>query len=99
MRRGAGAGRAEADLGDSTGNGGHVLCAIDLPNSAETDKLIASLFKSVQARFRRPPIKFDTTTANPARIWRLYGTLNAKGAWSAERPHRLARILALRTEA
>jgi len=30
---------------------------------------------------------------NPARIWKLYGTVSRKGDSIPERPHRLARIL------
>jgi hypothetical protein len=35
----------------------------------------------------------DTAVHNPARIWKLYGTLSAKGDNTPERPHRMARIL------
>ncbi len=35
----------------------------------------------------------DTSVANAARIWKLYGTAGAKGDGAAGRPHRLARLL------
>ena len=34
----------------------------------------------------------DLTNYNPARIFKLYGTLAQKGRNTADRPHRMARI-------
>jgi Protein of unknown function (DUF3987)/Primase C terminal 2 (PriCT-2) len=44
-------------------------------------------------------VKFDTANWNPARIWKIPGTICRKSKDTAERPHRTARIEALRTEA
>ena len=38
-------------------------------------------------------VAIDTSVHNPARIWRLPGTMNCKGDSIPERPHRMARIL------
>src|SRR5262249_16019924 len=38
-------------------------------------------------------VKVDRKVYNPARIWKLYGTLAAKGDAIPGRPHRLSRIL------
>jgi hypothetical protein len=81
-----------------SGNGGHALLAVDLPNDPPSVKLIERVFKAMKAKFDDPPIKFDITNSNAARIWKLYGTPAAKGDDTLERPHRLARILALRTD-
>jgi hypothetical protein len=61
-------------------------------------ELVERTFKAIKAKFGDPPIKFDVTNSNAARIWKLYGTRAAKGDDTLERPHRLARILALRTD-
>jgi hypothetical protein len=37
----------------------------------------------------------DTANANPARIWKLYGTCSRKGDHTPERPHRRARLLSV----
>ncbi len=39
--------------------------------------------------------KVDTTTHNPARILKLYGTIAAKGDSTPDRPHRLAKLLSV----
>jgi hypothetical protein len=89
-------------IGDS-GNGGHCLLAIDLPNNNESNRLIKRVFNAIAAKFSDPPgtkngVKFDVPNSNASRVWKIYGTIAAKGSHTAERPHRTARILALRTE-
>ena len=84
-------------VGDS-GNGGHILLLVDLLNDDECLALIKRLFEALKAKFGASPIKFDVANSNAARIWKMYGTLAAKGDHTAERPHRVAPILALRTE-
>jgi len=71
-----------------SGNGGHNLLGIDLPNDPANLKLIERVFKAIRAKFGNPPIKFDVTNSNAARIWKVYGTLAAKGDDNSERPHR-----------
>jgi hypothetical protein len=44
-------------------------------------------------RFDDPSVHVDQTTYNPARIWKLYGTVACKGDDVADRPHRVARLL------
>jgi AAA domain/Primase C terminal 2 (PriCT-2) len=84
-------------VGDS-GNGGHILLAVDLFNDDESLALIKRLYEALKAKFGASPVKFDVANSNAARIWKIYGTLAAKGDHTADRPHRLARILGLRTE-
>lgn len=79
-------------LADS-GNGGHVLARVDLP--AEDGGLIARCLAGLGAKFGDHLVKVDQSVHNPARIWKLYGTLAAKGDNTPSRPHRLARLLEL----
>jgi hypothetical protein len=77
-----------------SGNGGHLMYAIDLP--ADDGGLVQHCLQALAARFDDGAVKIDQTVFNPARIWKLYGTLAGKGdpaAAALGRPHRLARIL------
>ena len=84
----------EPILADS-GNGAHLLYRVDLP--ADDGGLVERCLKSLVAHFgaRSDEVDLDTTVHNPARIWKLYGTLACKGDSTVERPHRLARLLAV----
>jgi hypothetical protein len=77
-------------LADS-GNGGHLLYRIDLP--VADDDLMARVLRSLAFLFEDQRVLLDQTVANPARIWKLYGTVARKGDDMPERPHRLARLL------
>jgi len=84
-------------LADS-GNGAHLLYRVDLPNDSASKTLIESCLKALAEKFddrngQACPVKVDTGVFNAARIWKLYGTLAAKGDHTPDRPHRLARIL------
>jgi hypothetical protein len=77
-----------------SGNGGHLLYRIDLPTA--DDGLVQRCLQSLAAQFDDALVKVDQSVFNPARIWKLYGTIAAKGDAEAEaigRPHRMARIL------
>jgi hypothetical protein len=76
-------------VGDS-GNGGHVLYRVDLPTY---EGLIQRCLQALALKFDDDRVKVDQAVFNPARIWKLYGTISRKGDDVAERPHRLARIL------
>jgi len=79
-------------LGDS-GNGAHVLIRIELPNDADSSRIVQQCLEALDSRFGDEAVHVDITTYNAARIWKAYGTLAAKGDPTTERPHRLARIL------
>lgn len=79
-------------LADS-GNGAHVLVRIDLPNDVASHALIRGCLQALDLRWSDAHVGVDQTTHNAARIWKLYGTLAAKGDSTADRPHRLAQIL------
>jgi hypothetical protein len=89
-----GQGFPESVLADS-GNGGHLLYRIDLPNDDDATRLLADFLKAVDATFSDAHIKVDTTIFNASRIWKLYGTVARKGDDIPERPHRRSAILEL----
>ena len=54
--------------------------------------LFAGLRDRLHERLLNLNVVFDATVRNPARIWRLYGTVNRKGQPTDDRPHRRAEI-------
>lgn len=79
-------------LADS-GNGGHVLLAVDLPNDEEGKRLVNRCLKTAALFLDDERVHVDQTTGNAGRIAKVYGTLAAKGDSLPERPHRTARLL------
>jgi AAA domain len=79
-------------LADS-GNGAHVLVRIELPNDAAALALVRRCVEAVGLYCGTDTVAVDPTVYNAARIWKLYGTVAAKGDAMSDRPHRLARIL------
>ena len=77
-------------LGDS-GNGAHLMYRIELP--ADDGGLVKRVLDALQERFGDDHAAVDRSVGNPARIWKLYGTLARKGDDLPGRPHRLARLL------
>ncbi|MBL8795503.1 MAG: hypothetical protein JNM56_16480, partial [Planctomycetia bacterium] len=77
-------------LADS-GNGYHLLYAIDLP--ADDGGTVERCLKALAAEFDTDAVKIDQTVFNPARICKLYGTAARKGDDHPARPHRVSRIL------
>jgi hypothetical protein len=77
-------------VGDS-GNGAHILYRVDLPSDDEG--LIERCLQALALRFDDDRAKVDKAVFNPARIWKLYGTVSRKGDPLPERPHRMARLL------
>ena len=78
--------------GDS-GNGGHLLYRLphlDLEHAAD---LVKRCLKALSARFSDSVVNIDESTANAARMCKLYGTLARKGDSTAERPHRRSALL------
>ncbi len=76
-----------------SGNGGHLLYEIDLPNDEESLRFIAGALAELDRRYSDSIVTVDTTSANAARIWKAYGTVARKGDSIPQRPHRLSRIL------
>lgn len=80
--------------GDS-GNGTYLLYAIDLSNDEASKELVRGILKALSARFTTRRVEVDTKVFNPARIGRVLGTWNRKGADLPERPHRLSKVLCI----
>ena len=82
-------GWADPVMTDS-GNGAQLMYRIDLP--ADDGELVRRVIGEI-AKASSEQVAIDTSVHNPARIWRLPGTMNCKGDSIPERPHRMARIL------
>lgn len=82
-------GWADPIMTDS-GNGAQLMYRIDLP--ADDGELVRRVIGEI-AKASSGQVAIDTSVHNPARIWRLPGTMNCKGDSIPERPHRMARIL------
>jgi hypothetical protein len=82
----------EPVVGDS-GNGAHLLYWVDLPNDRESLELVKGVLEALAFKFSDEAVSVDTSVANAARIWKLYGTTARKGDDTEERPHRVSRLL------
>lgn len=75
-----------------SGNGAQLMYRIDLPTN--DDGLIQRVLQNV-ALASNDAVDIDLTVHNPARIWRLPGTLNSKGDHTERRPHRMDKITSI----
>ncbi|OQA76625.1 MAG: hypothetical protein BWY31_04632 [Lentisphaerae bacterium ADurb.Bin242] len=76
-----------------SGNGAQMTYKIDLP--ADDGGLVQRVITEI-AKASSDAVKVDLTVYNPARIWRIPGTMNCKGDANGAkvgRPHRMAHIL------
>lgn len=80
----------EPILADS-GNGGHLIYAIDLP--VDDGQLVKRVLAALSKAYTTPELKVDEKVFNSARISKVYGTLTRKGENTADRPHRLSRLI------
>ena len=79
-------------LADS-GNGAHLDTKINLQNVPGDVALVKRCLEAMDFLFSDEAIHVDTTSQNPARIWKVRGTMARKGDSIQERPHRLSRFL------
>ena len=79
-------------LADS-GNGGHLLYLIDLPNDEASTSLVEGVLKALANRYDDASVRIDQTVFNASRITKAYGTVVRKGDDIPERPHRLSRLI------
>ena len=76
-----------------SGNGFHLMYRIDLPT--DDSGVVEWCLKELARRFSNDQADVDTSVFNPARIWKLPGTLACKGDNTQDRPHRRAEIIHL----
>lgn len=79
-----------------SGNGAHALYRVRVKATDGWRRAAAALYAGIDRALlesqREAGVNFDVSVKNPARIWRLYGTVNRKGEATPERPHRNASI-------
>jgi replicative DNA helicase len=82
-----------------SGNGYHLLYAIELP--ADDEGLVNRVLKAISARFSDGAVVIDTSVGNAARITKVAGTMVRKGTNAVgidgmeDRPHRRACIVSI----
>jgi hypothetical protein len=63
-----------------SGNGGHLLFRLpDLPVPDESKLFVCNTLTGLADQFSTENVHIDTSVHNPARIWKLYGTIARKG--------------------
>ena len=78
-------------LADS-GNGAHLIYTVAL---AADDTRPKRWLEALALQYGGDGVIVDTSIFNPARIWKLYGTLACKGANLPDRPWRMASVLSV----
>ena len=73
-----------------SGNGYHLLYAIDMPNDEAATALVKTVLLALSKRFDDAHTKVDRTVFNAARICKLYGTVTNKGDHTTTAPWRLS---------
>jgi len=76
-----------------SGNGFHLMYALDLENSGGNKKLIHSVLKVLDKKFTDEHTKLDPVVYNASRITKLHGTVARKGEDTQDRPHRQSKTL------
>jgi hypothetical protein len=79
-----------------SGNGAALIYALPgLENAQENIELVKNCIAATADIFDTPDVKIDRSVYNPARLIRLFGTMNQKGDSIPERPHRLSKIISV----
>ena len=78
-----------------SGNGWHLLFAIDLPNDDPSHRLIRDFLNALSKRFSDNQVAVDISVHNASRITKLYGTLARKGENRKDRPHRPSKLVSV----
>ena len=76
-----------------SGNGYHLLVPVQL--GIKDAPLVASVLAALDERFSTEDAKIDRVNFNPARIFKVYGTVARKGEATEDRPHRAARLMSI----
>jgi len=80
-----------------SGNGAHLIYAVDFPNDSDSKELIKSVLNALALKYgeklRQANLDIDQKVFNPARLTKLYGTWTRKGDNTQARPHRLSKAI------
>ena len=76
-----------------SGNGYHALIPIDIECTKENSRIIKELLYHLDSKFSSERAHVDKSVHNPARITRLYGTLNTKGIQNGPEYCRISKFL------
>ena len=76
-----------------SGNGWHLLYRIDLPNDKLSQALLKSTLEELDRKFSNADAKIDKVTHDAPRVSKLPGTFARRGPDTAERPHRMCRVV------
>lgn len=76
-----------------SGNGYHLLYAIDLPNDDDVTALLKAVLQALADMFDDANTKVDRSVFNAARICKLYGTVANKGDNTTAAPWRLSTLV------
>ena len=87
-----------APLIAQSGNGVHLMYRSDDPNDDASRTDYECALKMLASIFSDDHVTVDTTVFNASRVWKIYGTISAKGSWTDDRPHRVAKIVKIPTE-
>ena len=75
-----------------SGNGAHLLYPVDTDDVAETSRAIKRFLRHLADKFNNDHVHVDKSVFNPARIWKLPGTVARKGQETEDRFYREAKI-------
>lgn len=78
-----------------SGNGWHLLARVHMEATSGNKALLQRTLAALAAKFNTAEARVDLTVFNPARIWKVYGSVSRKGDNTAAFPHRTARLLGL----
>ncbi len=81
-----------------SGNGVHLLYAVNLNNSDGNKMLLKKSLETLNMLFADEDIDVDMKNFNPSRVCKLYGTSAQKGSNTSERPHRMSYMVKLPDE-
>ncbi len=76
-----------------SGNGAHLIFAINLPNDREASTRVQGATHAFSLQFSDAVVEVDETVHNAARIVKIPGTMARKGDDVAERPHRRSQVI------
>lgn len=77
----------------ASGNGVHLLYAVNLPNDDDSRDLLRDALKAIKSHFDSDVVTIDEKVFNASRITKCYGSVARKGDNTERRPHRRSSII------